>query len=648
MPGFHDILLDGIDGNPPRSRRARCVWELLRPPVLLEPETAPLQPLRVPPPPPPPPPPVPPSAEPAPAAAERVERRKRPEHSDVVLRLWGRLISRKRHVTSSRRCTVRSAIPGKRCWSGKSPPSASELSLHSIQPYVLYEYIEEHPTLLMNMGMGHEVFSYYRPRKRSYEGEALGPLQCRSPIQVNGPLPSLLSSQIHLKPGQGISVMDSALLRAPLVCHQASSQQFLLIWNAKTAREGGEAGCILHLRPLASVCVVGQVEPERLVQGPTTKESAQLRSSCIRHMIFQAQRRGADSEQAARSVLQWFPEHLVKAEKKKPLLESSLRDLPESVCLLESMQRGEERLQSLGIDFRNCEDRRLLKALQDLEDLNWTSSLPCARWIMEQLQITPWNLAAKYFSFRKKGGMLAVVGPGDPSNGRMEAISFLPLLVKNASKAEALARLCLYSDELLESKLREKVAEDLFRPLSRWDRIALLCSKLGEPEKSLDCVAGWSRASLSKQAAKQTALEVRKSHQQLLEDAFQRQVAALSAVADDTTLQAALESPEDALLAALESPSKEDDDKEMQRLRSQLGVEKEKSEKKKKVKMLKVVTTSWSPVGQVQERVLYVFGDNIRLYRALGLSAVCPGSQGPPSDRPTKRRAVSTVSTISE
>ena len=383
-------------------------------------------------------------------------------------------------------------MEGKR-WSGKSPPSASELSLHGVQPYVLYEYIEEHPVLLMNMGMGHEVLSYYRPRKRSYEGEALGPLQCRHPIAVNGPLPSLLSSQIHLKPGQGISVMESSLLRAPLVCHRASSQHFLLIWNAKNAKTS------LHLRPLGSVCVVGQVEPERLVQGPTSKESAQMRSSCIRHMLLEARRRAEHdmdseeaAEEAARSVLQWFPEHLVKASLKKPLLESKEPyDLPEAVCLLESMQRGEERLQSLGIDFRNCEDRRLLKALQDLEDLNWTTSLPCARWIMEQLQITPWNLAAKYFSFRKKGGLLAVVGPGDPSNGRMEAISFLPLLVKNASKAEALARLCLYSDEMLESKLCEKVQEDFFRPLSRWDRIALLCSKLGEPEKSLDCVAGW-------------------------------------------------------------------------------------------------------------------------------------------------------------
>ena len=152
---------------------------------------------------------------------------------------------------------------------------------------------------------------------------------------------------------------------------------------------------------------------------------------------------------------------------------------------------------------------------------------------------------------------------------------------------------------------------------------------------------------------------MRKSHQQLLEDAFQRQIAALSAElsaeTDDTACKQALESPEDALLAALESPSKEEDDKEMQRLRSQLGVEKEekellKEEKKKvskKVKMLKVVTTSWTPLGQAQERVLYVFGDNIRLYRALGLSAVCPTSQGP-SDRPLKRRAISTVSTISE
>ena len=93
MPGFHEILLDGVDGNPPRSRRARGVWELLRPPIEVEQETEVLRRLTKLPPPAPAAPAAPPVASEAPAAPapapERVEKRKRLEHSDAVQRLWG-------------------------------------------------------------------------------------------------------------------------------------------------------------------------------------------------------------------------------------------------------------------------------------------------------------------------------------------------------------------------------------------------------------------------------------------------------------------------------------------------------------------------------------------------------------------------------
>ena len=663
------------------------------------------------------------------------EKRKPLVHSEITRHVWGRVVQPLKRKEKSKPQRITAAVlpplPSKRRWSGKVPPTAQELSLSSGQPFVLYEYIEENPTVMMNAGMGHEVLSYFLPRKKSYEGEPLGPLQSKTPIQINGPLPHLLASQIHLKPGQGVAVMDCPVLQAPLVSHNIKGNRFLLVWNRnrnenQNGSEAAELHGQLHLRPLSLACVVGQVEPSRQVPAPSS-DSKTLRSSCIRHMLREVQQRwqkdfsgeleDGDEDQihkamakdVSKSVLQWFPDQgpLLQTELKELKKADQTPNLCEAVCLLEAMRRGEERLQILGIDNLYQADSTLTKALQDLEVLerrkngsdNLSSNLQIlrSRWILEQLQITPWNLSNRYASFLKKGSLLAIAGPGDPSNGRLEGVSFLPVLVKYTAECLALSKLCVGADQDIAARLIQLgVSEDSFEPLSRWDRIALLCTKLGaELEKNSDCfVTGWSRATLP--LAKQTASELKKKHGQLLQDAFQRQLTALShqltedhATASDQANE--LEpgrsvNPDDeaALIEALEdSPEKDganairftphsegDDDKmEMQRLRRQLGTDEAHAAsaasaasastamptkpvesagtaaktdgatgKVGKVKMLKIVTISLSKTGKMQERVLYVFGEeNIRLYREIraanetmgAMAAMGPGGHGP-------------------
>ena len=774
MPDFHDILLEGIglprpatEGPEPRGKRKRQekskdllrqephakryrrIWEILQPPFRRESEmnfssvawassppklsryeklgqkeslfgvgassargTAMLPPQ--------------PGAHPGPQ-----QKRKHLVHSEVTRYLWGREVQPLRKKVPKSTSVTATVLPplGKKRWAGTSPPTAQELSLCSGQPFVLYEYIEEHPTVMMHAGMSHEVLSYFLPRKKSYDGEALGPLQCKTPIQINGPLPHLLGSQIHLKPGQGVSVMDCSVLQAPLVSHEVKGNRFLLVWNRSKRKESGDTdrnkAAELHLRPLSVVCVVGQVEPSRLVPAPSS-ESKNMRAICIRHMLREVQRRWqkdfsgelededgqlqkAMVRDVSKGVSQWFPDQ-------GPLLQTELRelkvdqiDLSESVCLLEAMRRGEERLQTLGIDNLYQADAPLTKALQELELLERRKNsngdsfeVLRARWILEQLQVTPWNLASKYATFIKKGTLLAIAGPGDPSNGRLEGVSFLPVLVKHTAESLALSKLCLGADREIVARLKQLgVSQDSFEPLSRWDRIALLCTKLGtELDKNSDCfVTGWSKATLPQ--AKQTAVELKKKHTQLLQDAFQRQIMALShpqlTEADHYTgdgrdgkdeLKPVNQDDEAALIEALEdSPEKDadagikftphsegDDDKmEMQRLRKQLGTDEpsaatsaaasasraavpsasaESGPARKdgpaeaaggKVKMLKIVTITLGKMGQMQERVLYVFGEeNIRLYREINAANEAMGSAmgaGRPSFGPGSLKA---------
>lgn len=227
MSDFHEILLEGLGFTPlrpfsrslptaprgeeeaePPAKRARRIWAILRPPS----EPSPLEGLTA-------------SWASAPPKVSRYgqatlpevagmavpgaapmssEKRKRLQHSEVARYLWGkdvRVKGEKRYLQM--RCVVRAPISSKKRWSGKSPPSASELSLRAEQPFVLYEYIEESPVLLMNMGMGHEVFSYFVPRKKRYEGELLGPLRYRPTDKHVCVISNSRNKGLYIKPFKG-------------------------------------------------------------------------------------------------------------------------------------------------------------------------------------------------------------------------------------------------------------------------------------------------------------------------------------------------------------------------------------------------------------------------------------------------------------
>ena len=748
LPDFHLMLLDGLGlpgvpdvhglarADEPFLRRCRRLWQNLQPP--------------------PPPSESPPVASPTPldpfqppnwrryragsqirlrsgaAEANRLE-----IHSACAQPLFGSLVRPFADKGSSAKAKpptrVRQPSRGKH-WSGKSAPSSAELSLRGGQPFVLYEYVEELPPLLLTVGMSHQARSYHVPpasQPSRQEGPGpLGPLGCRHPIALkDAVLPGIYSSKIRLSPGQGMSTMESVLQRAPLFRHSLKNK-FLLV------RSRGSGSWELYLRKLETCCLVGQVEPKKQVPNFHSKDYTTLRNMCIRQMYTEAKKKwqtessgeiAGDLNEAlfqdvAESVLQWWPEvQSARDELKEAASRPEPKPLAETVALLDAARRGQERLQALGIEIGKTDDKKLQKALLELEKLEKLRDakgadshlLFCARWTLEQLQLTPWHLTTQALKGRhvegEKGSRsFAIVGPGDPSSC-LEGVSFLTVSSKEIPECLQLAAVQRLSDSQLRRQLQGKFPHEMFEPLRRWDRIALLCRSTGEV-CSVAGVTGWSCTSLTQG---KTEKHLKRKHSSLLQEAFERQVAALSAEAVLETASEGDEQPElldeeDWLSALPEGPGSskstaalfenprgrpaDSDQMELQKMRrlfqndgpdeqeagpskeapqasqaSQVPAAESKREARPQpnsmVRVLKVITQHKVGAGY-KEKIMYVVGEeNIKHYRGLqaaqaqaqdaprpvlALSVGTSGTLGTPSKSKRKTRSVTGTDSSSE
>ncbi|DBA04809.1 TPA: hypothetical protein N0F65_004446 [Lagenidium giganteum] len=210
---------------------------------------------------------------------------------------------------------------------------------------------------------------------------------------------------------------------------------------------------------------------------------------------------------------------------------------PESVCLYESMMSGHRRLLDIGltklfttsgvnssislmlkrlelrknslsklVEAQNVDKRTLKKAEEDMWKRDplirkLEKDIQVARYINEQLQLTPWNLTNNYVECHLQGkgsGMLQLGGIGDPT-GRGEGFSFVRVPQSRAKKKEgedesaaganaesavqkAVAAVTGTTADLRKLKMKEAgdvlrnlgLADADIKKLRRWDRIHMV------------------------------------------------------------------------------------------------------------------------------------------------------------------------------
>ncbi|KAL8825130.1 MAG: hypothetical protein Q9191_004598 [Dirinaria sp. TL-2023a] len=312
--------------------------------------------------------------------------------------------------------------------------SAKDLSLGDNSSVLLLEYSEEYPIVLSNFGMGNRLINYYRrrnmddvsrPKLDIGETSILLP-QDKSPFSIFG----------HIDPGERTSALHNAMYRAPVFKHEPRSTDFLVVRN-----RSGEVGHTYCMRNIENLHVVGQEFPSVDVPGPHSRKVTTASKNRLKMVSFRLLRQSDNGQIPVGDVTKHFGDStdMQVRQKMKEFLQFSkesknwtmrpgeaipdedfIRAMvkPEDVCLLESMEVGQQHLQDAG--FSKGDEQS-----EDEEGKEGQS--------IEQ-QLAPWYTSRNFLNATQGKAMLQLHGEGDPS-GRGEAFSFIKTSMKGGFKA---------------------------------------------------------------------------------------------------------------------------------------------------------------------------------------------------------------------
>lgn len=373
------------------------------------------------------------------------------EHSMPALRLqWP--YYKTELSTSEARSFHRPALsfrPGQSCWfknpiyikrkhqKGKDIKTlyntTKDLSMADNSSALLLEYSEEVPIMMSNFGMANRIINYYRrknmedparPKAEIGETAVLLP-QDKSPFSIFG----------HIDPGETTTAISNAMYRAPLFHHQAKGTDFLVVRNSTVT-----GGSDYYLRNIENLYVVGQEFPSTDVPGPHSRKVTTTAKNRLKMLAFRLLKKSGEMKLSISDITAHFPGstdmqnrqkmkdfvHHDKDSKlwvpKEPIPDSdTIRSWiqPEDVCLLESMQVGQQHLHDAGY----ADDAA--KGGDDDEDVEGES--------FEQ-QMAPWKTTRNFLLASQGKAMLKLHGEGDPT-GRGEGFSFIKTSMKGGFKA---------------------------------------------------------------------------------------------------------------------------------------------------------------------------------------------------------------------
>ena len=450
----------------------------------------------------------------------------------------------------------------------------------------LFEYVEEHPLLLSNQGMGMRLLSFYRkqdkrdeawkhlrvPQVASPENGSWGKYGRVIPLDDSDDPPFLGDVQ----KGQHMLGVDCNLFRAPAFYHPVQSTDFLLI-RSSLGR--------WMVREITSTLVVGQQEPRVKTPWPGSVQIRDFEEKRFQDYVFRSLKKKLkdqaggshtlpelqvqelkhlfpnNSEQLIRNRLRGIcncvPVNQAQADGRWTLkpgaripeeIELRHRLTPEMVCAYESMRASQERYAAMGMkrhELLRVSNERLKLATELLP--GGEESKAAARFIEQMIQIASWAMTSNFMDVTKENrGAFNITGLGDPS-GRGRAISFVKAQGRGAfgevSKKPTtiagtktdLRRLDMGKAAHILKTLG--VPDEEIKLLTRWNRINLIqrlsTAAAADGSKLGDKYGGFARTN------RQSAAESQRFYQSKCQDVFNKQVLALTeteAVAEDAAM----------------------------------------------------------------------------------------------------------------
>lgn len=312
--------------------------------------------------------------------------------------------------------------------------NTQDLSLGDNSSVLLLEYSEEYPTIMSNFGMGSRIINYYRrknaedstrPKLEIGETNLLMP-QDKSPFSTFG----------HIDPGETTPALYNGMYKAPLFTQEPKYHDFIVVRNTT-----GVHGPSWYIRNIEHLRIVGQEFPSVDVPGPHSRKVTTAAKNRLKMISYRLLRKSSTHKIKVSAVTKHFTDStdMQNRQKMKEFMqfdktgkewemrsgeaipdEESIRSMvkPEDVCLLESMQVGQQHLQDAG--FGQGDD----DAEGDAANQGRGT---------EQL-LAPWFTTRNFLNAVQGKAMLELHGEGDPS-GRGEAFSFIKTSMKGGFKA---------------------------------------------------------------------------------------------------------------------------------------------------------------------------------------------------------------------
>ncbi|KAI8460747.1 hypothetical protein BY996DRAFT_4607068 [Phakopsora pachyrhizi] len=309
--------------------------------------------------------------------------------------------------------------------------STTDLTLKDTGGFMLFEYSEEAPPIISNIGMGSIFVNYYRKKEPTDDFVPNDPLGEPFVLDVADESPFMKFGSIQ--PGETVPTLYNNLIRAPLFKHKPYSTDFLII------RSVTHAGTNYYIRSIENLFVVGQTYPVTEVPGPHSRKITTQFKHRLQTVAFKLCEKSPEgqvkmskilkyfsdqSEMQMRQRLKEFMEYTRKGKNQgywiiRPQIKIPDKDeifklvTPEGICLAESMQVGQRQL----LDAGYGKDANLEGDGDDQSKLD-----------IEQ-QLAPWSTTKNFIQATQNKAMLRLYGEGDPS-GRGEGFSFIRVSMK--------------------------------------------------------------------------------------------------------------------------------------------------------------------------------------------------------------------------
>lgn len=359
---------------------------------------------------------------------------------------------------------------------------------------VLFEYTEEFPPALSDIGMASRIITYHRQEARVFHEEA-PELAFLNAHEKEVDIRNLVTDHMPIEDGEyfyldkstdmpflgdiqkgaTMQAVHNNLFRAPIFRHPSEPSDFLLIRSVPTGEMTNLSRPRAHasfpedqqlrlksffVRDIPAVYLVGQQEPEQAIPAPSSRaenEYVRLRLEQFSHFLFsmsKAQNGRAElklsqilsyfqrTDTAARKVLRRFA-HFDRAgegtwsfspDKERATLptDSEIRAMTtlDDACLFDCQQAVSFRLKALGIWPIQVETNNIHRNVKTLYERG-DPRFRISRFIAEELELAAWSLTSNFIESMRSKSILQLTGLGDPS-GCGQAYSYLRLPMKVA------------------------------------------------------------------------------------------------------------------------------------------------------------------------------------------------------------------------